>query len=53
MRGWLENYAYHASLGIGVFLSAAAFAFVVIFLTVSYQTLRALLANPVEALRYE
>ena len=36
-----------------VFLRAAALAFVIALLTVSYQAIKAALADPVEALRYE
>jgi putative ABC transport system permease protein len=53
MSGWLENYAYHAPLGFGVFVLASGLALVVVFVSVSYQTIRAARANPAEALRYE
>jgi putative ABC transport system permease protein len=53
MSGWLENYAYHAPLSLGVFVIASGLALVVVFVSVSYQTIRASRANPVEALRYE
>ncbi len=53
MRGWLENYAYTIKLGWWFFiipLLAVAFLAAV---TVSYQSIRAALANPVDSLRYE
>lgn len=50
---WLEDFAYHIDLGIGTFLLAGALALTVAFLTVSYQAIRAAVANPIEALRYE
>jgi putative ABC transport system permease protein len=53
MSHWLQNYAYHAELDVGVFLIAAGLALTVVLGTVSYQALRASVANPVEALRYE
>jgi putative ABC transport system permease protein len=53
MSGWLSNYAYHAPLGIGVFVIASGLALVVVFLSVGFQTFQASRANPVEALRYE
>jgi putative ABC transport system permease protein len=53
MSGWLENYAYHAPLSLGVFVIASGLALIVVFVSVSYQTIRAARANPVEALRYE
>ncbi|MBK7712149.1 MAG: ABC transporter permease [Bacteroidales bacterium] len=36
-----------------VFILGAGIVFVIIFLTTSYQTMKAALQNPVEALRYE
>jgi len=53
MRRWLENFAYRIDLGIGVFILAGLLALVIAFLTVSWQTIRAAMANPVESLRYE
>lgn len=53
MERWLENFAYHIPLGVGVFLSAAVLAFVLALLVVGVQAWRAARANPVEALRYE
>jgi putative ABC transport system permease protein len=40
-------------LGLGVFALAGGLAFFSALVTLSYQALRAALANPVEALRYE
>ena len=53
MRRWLEEFAYRTSMGIWIFVSATAVALVIAFATVSYQAIRIVLANPVEALRYE
>ena len=53
MSRWLESYAYHAPLSLGVFVLASGLALVVVFVSVSFQTIRATRANPVEALRYE
>jgi putative ABC transport system permease protein len=53
MSRWLQSFAYRTSIGLWIFLLAAAVAFVVALLTVSYQAVRAALANPVESLRYE
>ena len=51
MNYWLRDYAYHIDVGPGVFLIAAAMAVSVTFLSVSYQSLRSALANPVKSLR--
>ncbi len=53
MSRWLEDFAYRIDLGAGVFLLAGALALVIALATVSYQAIRAALANPVEALRSE
>ena len=50
---WLQNFAYRISIGIGTFITAALSAFVIAWLTVGYQAIKAARANPVEALRYE
>jgi len=53
MSGWLQNYAYRIALNVDTFFVAAVLAMVIVLVTVSYQALKAALANPVEALRYE
>lgn len=50
---FLQNYAYHITLGPQFFMLATVLALAVAFLTVSTQAFKAALANPVEALRYE
>jgi putative ABC transport system permease protein len=53
MKKWLENFAYQVDLGWGVFLMTALVAVGVAFLTVSFQSVKAALANPVKSLRSE
>ncbi len=53
MSNWLQHYAYHTPLSVSVFMGAAVLAVVIVLFTVSYQGIKAALANPVEALRYE
>ncbi len=50
---WLDDFAYRVEIGAGVFLGAGALVLVVALVTVSYQSVRAALADPVESLRYE
>lgn len=50
---WLENFAYRINLGPWIFLLAGLLALVIALATVSWHTLRAATANPVEALRCE
>ena len=53
MRDWLWNFAYRIDLGIHTFILGGLLALVIALATVSYQTLKAARANPVDALRYE
>ena len=53
MRSWLGGFAYRVELGAGLFALAGLLALAVALLTVSYQAVRAALADPVESLRYE
>jgi putative ABC transport system permease protein len=50
---WLENFAYHAPIGLLHFLTAGVLVLAVAFATVGYQAFRAALADPVKSLRYE
>lgn len=53
MNQWLNNFAYHISIGIGVFLVSALAALLIAFAVIFYHTLRASRINPVESLRME
>ncbi|MFC2164181.1 ABC transporter permease [Acidobacteriota bacterium] len=53
MNSWLQNFAYRAALGFGVFLVSAILALLVAVLTVSFQAIRAAVANPADSLRNE
>jgi ABC-type antimicrobial peptide transport system permease subunit len=53
MNKWLQNFAYRIDVGWWVFALAGGLALLIALLTVSTQAIRAALANPVEALRYE
>ena len=53
MTSWLENFAYRVELEWWLFVGAGGLALAIALVTVSLQTVRAALANPVEALRYE
>ncbi|MFZ2055379.1 MAG: ABC transporter permease [Candidatus Aminicenantales bacterium] len=50
---WLQGFAYRIRLGLGPFLLAAVSSLLVALLTISYQSVKAATANPVEAIRYE
>jgi len=51
MNRWLEGFAYTAGIGPGVFVLAGMGVLMVALLTVSTQTLRAAMTDPVRALR--
>jgi putative ABC transport system permease protein len=53
MSRWLEDFAYRIEIGPGIFLSTGALVLLVAVLTVSYQAIKAALADPVQSLRYE
>ena len=53
MQGWLRNYAWHASLAWWIFAATALATLLITLLTVSFQAVRAALANPVKSLRSE
>ena len=53
MNRWLQGYAYRIKITWWPFAIAAGFAFFIAILTVSTQSIKAAIANPVESLRYE
>ncbi|EAQ99913.1 ABC transporter permease [Maribacter sp. HTCC2170] len=53
MKNWLESFAYRIHIKWEVFAIAGIIAMVIALLTVSFQALKAALANPVESLRTE
>ncbi|MBD2703404.1 ABC transporter permease [Spirosoma sp. BT702] len=50
---WLQEYAYHIDLDWWIFALAGLLAIGIALLTVSYQSIRAALTNPVKSLRSE
>ncbi|MEI9919331.1 MAG: ABC transporter permease [Bacteroidota bacterium] len=50
---WLQGYTYKAEIGVFVYLIAGLSALIIAWLTMSYQSVRAALANPVKSLRSE
>ena len=53
MNKWLENFAYRTEIGAGIFLASAGLTLGIALLTVSFQSIKAATANPVDSLRYE
>uniref|UniRef100_UPI003B3BE863 FtsX-like permease family protein n=1 Tax=Spirosoma sp. TaxID=1899569 RepID=UPI003B3BE863 len=50
---WLEYYDYHTELSWWIFVAAGAGALLITLLTVSFQSIKAALMNPVKSLRSE
>ncbi len=53
MTGWLQGFAYRITLGPGIFAIAIGATVLVAALTVSFQSIKAALMNPVKSLRSE
>ena len=53
MHGWLKAFAFRIRPGIDNFVMAAVLALFIALLAVSYQSIKAALSDPVEAIRYE
>lgn len=53
MNSWLQDFAYKADITVWVFLLAGVITLAVAWLTVSYQSVKATLINPVDSLRSE
>lgn len=53
MNKWLQNFAYRIELSWWMFILAAVLALLVALITVSFQTVKAALKNPIDSLRYE
>jgi putative ABC transport system permease protein len=53
MDGWLSDFAYRITIGWRTLVLAAAIAFFVALVTISFQAIRAATANPARSLRQE
>jgi putative ABC transport system permease protein len=53
MFKWLQIFAYRVNIRIFIFALAGALALLIALLTVSFQTIKASTADPVNSLRYE
>jgi putative ABC transport system permease protein len=53
MIGWLRDFAYRVNIGYGIFLMAGGTILLISLFTLSTQSVKAALANPVDSLRYE
>jgi len=53
MTDWLQDFAFRTNISWLVFVSAGLVAILIALVTVSYQAVKAAIANPVKALRSE
>jgi putative ABC transport system permease protein len=53
MYKWLQDFAYKISIGWSVFALAGGLAILIAFITISFQAIKAAVANPVNSLRSE
>ena len=53
LNGWLQKYDYRISIGPGVFVISAIMTIMITLITISFQAIKAALANPVKSLRSE
>ncbi len=53
MQNWLQDYAYRIQISWWIFLAAGFLAILIALITVSFQAIKAAIANPVKSLRTE
>jgi putative ABC transport system permease protein len=53
MHSWLQHFAYRVDIGWGVFVVALLLISIIAFVTISFQAIKAAIANPVKSLRSE
>ncbi|GAB3510334.1 ABC transporter permease [Spirosoma knui] len=53
MNKWLQGFAYKIDIPLWVFLAAGGLAILIAFVTVSFQSIKAALMNPIKSLRTE
>jgi hypothetical protein len=53
LHDWLQKYNYRINIGVGVFILAAGMALLITIATISFQAIKAAVANPVKSLRNE
>lgn len=53
MKGWLDDFAYRVSIGWGTFAVAVLMSVLIAAVTISWESIKAAIANPVKSLRSE
>lgn len=53
MNSWLDNFAYRVSISVSVFGLTFLFIFIITLITISFQSIKVAITNPVKSLRAE
>jgi putative ABC transport system permease protein len=53
MDNWLQNFVYRTNISIHTFIYSSLLVVIIALITVSFQTIKAAVANPINSLRYE
>ena len=53
LRKWMQSFAYQAGVGIWVFVLTAILAIGIALFTVSFQSIKAAVSKPIDAIKYE
>ena len=53
MQKWLNEFAYRINISLSIFIISGTIALIIALFTISFQAIKASIANPVESLRYE
>lgn len=53
MSTWLQSFAYRINISLWIFVAAGTATLLITMLTVSFQAIKAAIANPVNSLRSE
>ena len=53
LNNWLQDYPINTGIGWWIFFAPILLVMIIASITISYQTIKAAVANPIESLRYE
>jgi len=53
MNKWLQHFAYRIDIHLGIFIFSGICTLLIAFLTVSHQSIKTALVNPIDSLRHE
>jgi putative ABC transport system permease protein len=53
MNKWLDDFAFRIDIQLWSFITAALASILIALMTISYQSIKAAMSNPIKSLRYE